>query len=295
LKGLALGVALTFFGVSLTFTLRGLAKAELQAMEQKDILSASTLNAKVYLDGCHLNYSEISVPDCSYGDTSSPKTLFLFGDSHAAQWFPALEDFSKRYNYRLVSLTKSACPSAHITPYNTAFGRPYTECGAWQNLVLERITQERPLLVILSNSSAHIGTGNNQFSSLEWMRGMQETLAVIQESGSQIAIIRDTPRFPHDIPICLSRAVWTGAPLTKCDAPIFMALDQTMFTLDQETAKSFPQVRFMDFSDILCQADKCPAMMNGHIAYKDNHHLSLPTVLDLAEFLDKELEDILKI
>ncbi|MDH4194502.1 MAG: acyltransferase, partial [Nitrospirota bacterium] len=279
-KGLALGVALTIFGVSLTFTLRGLAKAELQTMEQKNILSARTLNAKVYMDGCHLNYTEIFISDCSYGNISSPKTIFLFGDSHAAQWFPALEEFSKRYNYRLVSLTKSACPSAHLTPYNKAFGRSYTECGTWQNLVLERIARERPVLVILSNSSAHIGTAKSQFPSREWMKGMRDTLAIIQESGAQAAIIRDTPSFPNDIPICLSRAVWTGAPLTKCDASVLTALDQQMFALDRQTAKSFPHVHFIDFSEILCQGDTCPAMMNGHTAYKDRHHLSLPMVLD---------------
>jgi hypothetical protein len=123
---------------------------------------------------------------------------------------------------------------------------------------------------------------------------MKKTLHTIQDSGAKVAIIRDTPRFAHDIPICLSRAAWTGAPLSKCDAPRLQVLDQTLFATDQEAAKDFTQVRFVDFSNILCQADTCPAIMNGHTAYKDSHHLAMRTVLDLTERLYKELGGILK-
>lgn len=295
IRGLALGIGLTLFGVSLTFTLKGLANAGLQTIEQTEILSVRTVRSKTSLDGCHLGFTGVSISDCSYGIPTSSKSLVLFGDSHAQQWFPALEKFAERYGYRLISLTKSACPSAHATPYNKAFGRPYTECYAWQNLVFERIIQERPSVVILSNSSAHVGTQDHKISSSDWIRGMTETLAVIQQSGAETLIIRDTPRFPQNIPICLSRARWTDTPTSQCDAPISQALDTTLFTLDQATAKNFQNVRFLDFSDVLCTGNQCPAMINGHIGYSDTHHLALPTVQDLGERLEKELTQILQI
>ena len=293
-KGLALGATLTIFGISLTFTLRSFTKAELNTPLQKDILAARSLIPTVYQDGCHASYAEILFSECSYGEPSSPKTLVLFGDSHAAQWFPAIEAFSKQHGYRLVSLTKSACPAAHIIPYNTAYGRSYTECGAWQELVLERIAKERPLLVILSNSSSYSGTGEDSNSNPEWwIQGMKETLATIQRTGAQVAIIRDTPSFSQDIPICLSRAAWTGTPLSNCDDPKIQVLNQTFFAFDQEAASDFPTVHFMDFSITLCPEDKCPARINGHTGYRDHHHLAIPTVLDLAESMHDELRDIL--
>ena len=293
-KGLALGATLTIFGIGLTFTLRSFTKAELNTPLQKDILAARSLIPTVYQDGCHASYAEILFSECSYGEPSSPKTLVLFGDSHAAQWFPAIEAFSKQHGYRLVSLTKSACPAAHIIPYNTAYGRSYTECGAWQELVLERIAKERPLLVILSNSSSYSGTGEDSNSNPEWwIQGMKETLATIQRTGAQVAIIRDTPSFSQDIPICLSRAAWTGTPLSNCDDPKIQVLNQTFFAFDQEAASDFPTVHFMDFSKTLCPEDKCPARINGHTGYRDHHHLAIPTVLDLAESMHDELRDIL--
>ena len=61
------------------------------------------------------------------------RTLVLVGDSHAAQWFPALERLAEREHFRLVSWTKSGCPftlGVHI--YLPALGRDYTECLEWQ-------------------------------------------------------------------------------------------------------------------------------------------------------------------
>ena len=69
---------------------------------------------KVYLDDCHVNNGEVLSGDCTYGDRSSSKTIVLYGDSHAAQWFPALEKIANENGFKLVSLTKSACPAPEV-------------------------------------------------------------------------------------------------------------------------------------------------------------------------------------
>ena len=45
--------------------------------------------AAVYGDGCHLAAGEVHAKECIYGDSGAPRVV-LFGDSRAAQWFPAL-------------------------------------------------------------------------------------------------------------------------------------------------------------------------------------------------------------
>ncbi len=81
---------------------------------------------------------------------------------------------------------------------------------------------------------------------------------------------------------------------SNCDDPKIQVLNQTFFEFDLEAAKDFPTVRFVDFSDILCPEDTCPARINGHTGYRDQHHLAIPTVLDLAESMHNELRDILQ-
>jgi peptidoglycan/LPS O-acetylase OafA/YrhL len=67
-----------------------------------------------YDDGCHLNYRESLSPLCEFGKIDSARTVVLYGDSHAVQWFPALEKLAREKGFKLVTLTKSACPSIDV-------------------------------------------------------------------------------------------------------------------------------------------------------------------------------------
>ena len=68
----------------------------------------------IYNDGCHLDAAVTKPPPCVFGDTAGATTVVLFGDSHAAQWFPALDDIATRHHWRLLVLTKKGCPTAEI-------------------------------------------------------------------------------------------------------------------------------------------------------------------------------------
>ena len=113
-------------------------------------------NPVVYADGCHLNYEEVTSPECVFGDTSSSMSIVLFGDSHAAQWFPALERVATTEGFRLVSLTKSGCPSVDVALRDLRLGRRYTECEAWRHNALARIKAMKPSLIVLANASDYV-------------------------------------------------------------------------------------------------------------------------------------------
>jgi len=66
----------------------------------------------VVKNGCHLSRVRLRSRPCVYGDTTSSTTVVLFGDSHAAYWFPAVDEISLQQHWRLVDLTKDGCPAA---------------------------------------------------------------------------------------------------------------------------------------------------------------------------------------
>ena len=76
-----------------------------------------------------------------FGDRNAPATVVLMGDSHAAQWFPALDALGREQHWRLVSLTKSGCPPAEATIWVGTFDRAYTECDAWREAAFKRIAE----------------------------------------------------------------------------------------------------------------------------------------------------------
>ncbi|WP_328345198.1 hypothetical protein [Streptomyces violaceus] len=51
----------------------------------------SSGRSAVYRDGCHVDHAATGTRSCVYGDRASSRTVVPFGDSHAAQWFPALQ------------------------------------------------------------------------------------------------------------------------------------------------------------------------------------------------------------
>jgi peptidoglycan/LPS O-acetylase OafA/YrhL len=101
-------LACSALAVSILFTDQG----DIKLPNGKSVSIAEVMTKpKVYLDDCHVNNGEVLSGDCTYGDKSSDKTIVLYGDSHAAQWFPALEKLANENGFKLVSLTKSACPA----------------------------------------------------------------------------------------------------------------------------------------------------------------------------------------
>ncbi|HTE45534.1 MAG TPA: acyltransferase family protein, partial [Gemmatimonadaceae bacterium] len=85
-------------------------------------VEAATNLAPVFTDGCNLDIKVIKLPSCSFANAASDTTVVLFGDSHAAQWFPALLKVATARGWRIISRTKSACPAPSITVISRALG-----------------------------------------------------------------------------------------------------------------------------------------------------------------------------
>lgn len=62
----------------------------------------------VYKKKCHQNQKDSEPISCILGDANSSRTMVVVGDSHAAQWVPALEIIARDNGWKLVTFTKSA-------------------------------------------------------------------------------------------------------------------------------------------------------------------------------------------
>jgi len=218
---------------------------------------------KVYLDDCHVNNGEVLSGDCTYGDKSSNKTIVLYGDSHAAQWFPALEKLANENGLRLLSLTKSACPSAEVRKVQIGAYKN-RECFEWRENSIKRMQQMKPAAIILSGFQ-HFDVPDN-FPSRQswWAEGQKLAYAHLVGASSKLIYISDTPHPKRNIANCL--AANGGA---KCD----------------DTEKSDPQISGgfikVNPTDWFC-TNKCPAVVNGIVAYRDASHISVEMSQALA-------------
>ncbi|AHG93584.1 acyltransferase 3 (plasmid) [Gemmatirosa kalamazoonensis] len=250
---------------------------------------------KVYADGCHAEFSKVDVGGCVYGVADARRTVVLFGDSHAAQWFPALERLARDGKWRLVSLTKSACPPADVSVTNPDLGRPYRECDAWRAKAIARVAAERPALVVMTSASGYMfeaGAGAGAGVGADaWRDGMRRTLLGLRRAGAPIAVVRDTPRPGFDVPRCLARALRNhGASAAQCD----FALDANpwgaeVFGVNREAARGLDDVRFVDLSDVICDRGRCVATRDGEVIFRDTNHLAVRMAESLAPVLRDRL------
>jgi hypothetical protein len=239
----------------------------------------------IYDDGCHLSQTDTTIPECAFGDPDAATTVVLIGDSHAAQWFPALERLAHERSWRLISLTKSGCTPASITVWNTNYKRAYAECDEWRARVLERVAAERPELVIVASSHPYPLAGSGgpvvDDGGTALATGLAAVLADLAPLAGTIALIGDTPKFELDPPDCLSAHL---DDTLACTEPRSEMLDPAWRAIEAQIAAE-QGAAFVDPTDWACPTDPCPTVVGRFLVYRDQHHLSTPYVTALRERL----------
>jgi len=224
----------------------------------------------VYGDNCHSNYGETESGECTYGDLNSATTIVLYGDSHAAQWFPALEQLANEKGFKLVSLTKSACPSVDV-PRADQGAYKNIHCEKWRENSVQRIKGIKPAAVILS-SYQHFSPPS-RFSDVDkwWTDGQKRLLSSLIGSSDHLIYISDTPRPKRDIPNCLA-----SRDVKSCN------------TTERTPVKVIRGFEIIDPAPWMC-TKLCPAIQDGYVVYRDASHISVAAALALMPQLEAAL------
>lgn len=269
-KGAAYTTAVSLVaGVLISFTSSSIITTKGEVSYQFDLVQVME-KPGVYGDGCHVNYGETKSGYCTYGDKESSKTIVLYGDSHAAQWFPTLEKMATERGFKLVSLTKSACPAVDAKrPDQGAFKQVH--CTKWRENSIKRIAEIQPLAVITS-SFQYFTPANSSISRAQWWNdGQRKLLKGLRGSTNNLIYISDTPRPLRDIPNCLA-----SRDSKVCDST------------ERSKVSVIPGFDVINPNPWLCSS-YCPAIVEGTVAYRDASHISVDMALKLLPKLEAAL------
>ena len=269
-KGAAYTTAVSLVaGVLISFTSSSIITTKGEVSYQFDLVQVME-RPGVYGDGCHVNYGETKSGYCTYGDKESSKTIVLYGDSHAAQWFPTLDKMATERGFKLVSLTKSACPAVDAKrPDQGAFKQVH--CTKWRENSIKRIAEIQPLAVITS-SFQYFTPSNNKITRAQWWNeGQRKLLKGLRGSTNNLIYISDTPRPLRDIPNCLA-----SRDSKVCDST------------ERSTVSVIPGFDVINPNPWLCSS-YCPAIVEGTVAYRDASHISVDMALKLLPKLEAAL------
>lgn len=265
-------------GDSATALRAALAEQTVPATLTPSLIAAADDLPATYGDGCHLDFSGTAFGTCVYGDTAADRSVVLVGDSHAAQWFPALSQLAADEHWKLVSMTKSGCPATAATlPHPTDAGRTYTECRDAHQDIVKRVRALKPDLVLIS-SLIPFKKENNR-SAAAWFSGVSSFASELRTAGAgQVTVLGDTPRPAGNVPDCLAKNLDSAQKCSVAtDTAAVPAVEERMRTAADKAGADYQST-----TGWLCLDGTCPTIVSDILLYRDDSHLTPPAALWLS-------------
>jgi SGNH domain (fused to AT3 domains) len=242
--------------------------------------SAATRDVgRVYRDGCHVGHTVTTPTHCTYGRRDGTKVVVVVGDSIIAQWWAAIDGAARRAGWRVIWMSKSACPAADVTVRSA--GTRYTQCDTWRRNVLTKIRSfARVDLLVMSGSSSSTlirrsdgaVIGDAAAAAAEWGAGYKRVVDRLAGQVRRIVILRDTPALGFAVPSCLvAHTGWTR----PCSRLRSAAYTVARWNAEQAVDVQYTWVRASDMGDWICQPTRCwPVTSSRILRYRDSHHLT---------------------
>ena len=234
----------------------------------------------LYEDGCVVERDSTEMPDdCWYGDPEGEKTVVLFGDSHAAQWFPALNQSAEASGWRLLALTKANCSVAEVAEFDEKLGREYTECEDWKEQAFDEIDEIGADAVVATSRDRKEVIADDPDQA--WIDGWTSTVDRLEKSTDQVFYMADNTEFDFDVPGCLAEH---PEDASTCVGD----LDESVYKPDRREelmqAVGDAGAAVVDPVPWLCDVEQgtCPVVVGNLLVYRDSNHLSARFVAELA-------------
>ncbi len=247
---------------------------------------------------CFAGFAATAAPtSCEFGDLHGSKVVALVGDSHAAQWLPALDAAGKAHGWQVWFWAKSSCPMTEVDVWLPSYRSKYDACSAWRQNVLGRLDALPQLdLVVVARSKGYqqdlvLGSDGDIAPRSDlpalWTAGTSKLLADLGRSTTHVVLLRDTPWAAADVPDCLSAHLTTPA---ACAFPrdarshLDASLAGAERTAIAAAADGGAWVRSVDPTRLVCPRSTCSVVTpKGVIVYRDGHHLTRTYSASLAK------------
>jgi hypothetical protein len=190
------------------------------------VSSASTDTALVdtpALSNCNVVAQVIVLSKCVFGDRTGKHTMFLWGDSHAFMWFPALNAVAKSAHWRLVALMAYGCPVADVSVWDTLTNTGYGSCNAFRSWVIGVINRMKPSLVVVAEAfTGYAASGHgapDTISPSQWETGLEKSLKLVHAKNVKKVVLGSTVSGTTNPPQCLASNPTAVQSCTVMDTP----------------------------------------------------------------------------
>ncbi|GAB4005370.1 hypothetical protein GCM10029992_53050 [Glycomyces albus] len=234
----------------------------------------------MYDNGCMVERDATAlVDDCWFGDPEGDKTVVLYGDSHAAQWFPAINQIAEASGWRVLALTKANCSVPEVRERDPKLDREYTECYDWKDNALAEIEEVEPDLVVAASYDKKDVMADDPDRA--WVDGWVEAVEELRRFSDEVYYFADTPVAAENVPDCLSQH---PDDATECVNELDDAVLHPDRREELKDAVSEAGAQVVDPIPWICDTEtgKCPVVVGNLLVYRDTNHLAARFVAELA-------------
>ena len=262
-----------------------------------DIYNAVNDTSTLYDTNCHQFMTPTLADGCVFGDLSGEFTIGLIGDSHAAQWFAAINTMAVENGWRLISHTQGGCPLLDVVTWNRGADAVFNHCASWRDAVIDNLQQEGVEVVIMSQHWGLLEASTREaVPASVWERDLPSFFTRLRDAGIEPILMLDSPDPYSATPAC---AVSHKNDLTSCEPGLLRNTERAVRNVALSIADEL-SVGVIDPHVWLCvdvapdddsDTTRCPVVVGDILIYRDSHHLSNTFVEWFTPVLSAELVD----
>ena len=235
-------------------------------------------------NNCATEITDSDIVICEFGDTTSENIIALVGGSHVGQWEPLFSDLANQYEFKLVTILKHSCSLGYEIVENNE------TCEVWNNNIVDFIDDINPDVVVTNSTRSNRPRENRLVANdpIEYVpAGYVEKWQAITTLGIPVIGIRDNPWFESDPSYC----IWKNRQeASQCARPI----EEVLLPKNPVDAyiNELPLFISIDFTEMICSEELCPAYFDERLMWSDTHHLTRSyleyTTPRLKELLERQ-------
>jgi hypothetical protein len=200
------------------------------------------------------------------------RRIVVVGDSHVQQLAGALLPVAQQRNWQLTAIVRGACPFSTVSEVVP----DEVDCLNWGEAAAAEIAELNPDAVV-TLASRDVRTGLTE----QTPPGFVERWRQLDGLGIPVLAVRDNPRFDYSVPDC----VQTDGADCGADREAVYAAVPPYAQLDDVPGN----VSFLDISDAVCDAARCPAVIGNVLVYLDDNHLTASYTTSMSGLLEEQI------
>ncbi|WP_203747862.1 acyltransferase family protein [Cellulomonas chitinilytica] len=227
--------------------------------------------------GCQVGGDTVTATPCTFGAPDGTVKIALVGDSHAAQWQPALAAVAEQRGWQLTTYLRSGCPVTAAPPQDRS-----AACRAWEKDVIDTVADADFDYVFTSALSAtRYGGGDGGVA------GFVDAWTRMAGSGARVVALRDNPD-PTQAGVESTPACVEDRSAAACGTP----QDVSLLPDPQVTAvERTPGAALVDLTGYFCQDGTCPAVIGDVLVYHQDQHVTMTYMKTLAPMLSAAIDE----